>query len=50
MKNKYFELEYLIEVSEEVHGKFGDIEGTIIPMNIVSGRWITENKSETADQ
>lgn len=47
MENKYYELEYLIETGEEVHGKFGDIEGTIIPMNIVSGKWITENDSES---
>jgi hypothetical protein len=41
MENKYYDIGYLIEIGEEVRGKFGDIEGTIRPVNIVN---IWDNK------
>lgn len=37
----YYNMGYLIEIGEEVRGKFGDIEGTIRPVNIVN---IWDNK------
>lgn len=38
----YFDAGYLIEIGDEIHGKFGDIEGTIRPVNIVCG-WVRED-------
>lgn len=49
MDNKlYFDAGYLLEVGEEVHGKFGDIEGSIQPVNIVDV-WIRDDYSNNSE-
>lgn len=41
MENIYYDFGYLIEIGKETHGRFGDIEGSIRPINIVD---VWENK------
>lgn len=41
MESEYYDMGYLIEIGKEIHGRFGDIEGSIRPINIVD---VWENK------
>lgn len=43
MESAYYDIGYLIEIGNEIHGMFGDTESSIRPINIVD---VWENKEE----